>query len=229
MLFVAAIRGTQAVWRRLLSMTILHQQWGCKCRSFPVCGLLPLCAVLFLLSVCRRFFFHDANKDKSFKCVFQASLAQRLCSGAERGSVSQLSLYTSPSLPNITLGLPATATATAASNVRRKLLPTWLNSLQTVHLSNCEFVLFRVHCLKLFIQICPHALFSSSCPGDLSPAGWRPAAGPLPQPSVPLRWPLDPLLGRGWSRNRRAWCTQSPAPTHGAYGAESSAEPPGDR
>uniref|UniRef100_A0A8C4GSS8 Histone deacetylase n=1 Tax=Dicentrarchus labrax TaxID=13489 RepID=A0A8C4GSS8_DICLA len=34
-----------------------------------------------------------------------ASLAQRLCSGAERGSVNQLSLYTSPSLPNITLGL----------------------------------------------------------------------------------------------------------------------------
>ncbi|XP_035771820.1 histone deacetylase 4-like [Neolamprologus brichardi] len=47
----------------------------------------------------------------------EASLAQRLCSGADRGSVSQLSLYTSPSLPNITLGLPATATATAASNV----------------------------------------------------------------------------------------------------------------
>uniref|UniRef100_A0A673C4Z5 Histone deacetylase n=1 Tax=Sphaeramia orbicularis TaxID=375764 RepID=A0A673C4Z5_9TELE len=52
----------------------------------------------------------------------EASLAQRLCSGAERGSVNQLSLYTSPSLPNITLGLPATATATAASNVRKQLL-----------------------------------------------------------------------------------------------------------
>nr|XP_043906893.1 histone deacetylase 4-like isoform X3 [Solea senegalensis] len=47
----------------------------------------------------------------------EASLAQRLSSGAERSSVNQLSLYTSPSLPNITLGLPATATATAASNV----------------------------------------------------------------------------------------------------------------
>ncbi|KAM9766314.1 histone deacetylase 4-like isoform 2-T3 [Menidia menidia] len=47
----------------------------------------------------------------------EASLAQRLCSAAEQGSVNQLSLYTSPSLPNITLGLPATATATAASNV----------------------------------------------------------------------------------------------------------------
>ncbi|MEQ2273052.1 Histone deacetylase 4 [Xenotaenia resolanae] len=47
----------------------------------------------------------------------EASLAQRLCSGAEQGSINQLSLYTSPSLPNITLGLPATATPTAASNV----------------------------------------------------------------------------------------------------------------
>ncbi|XP_077369839.1 histone deacetylase 4-like [Festucalex cinctus] len=47
----------------------------------------------------------------------EASMSQRVCSGAERGSISQLSLYTSPSLPNITLGLPATATATAASNV----------------------------------------------------------------------------------------------------------------
>ncbi|XP_057674812.1 histone deacetylase 4-like isoform X4 [Corythoichthys intestinalis] len=47
----------------------------------------------------------------------EASVNQRVCSGAERGSISQLSLYTSPSLPNITLGLPATATATAASNV----------------------------------------------------------------------------------------------------------------
>ncbi|XP_037552359.1 histone deacetylase 4 [Nematolebias whitei] len=43
----------------------------------------------------------------------ETSLAQRLCSGAD----NQLSLYTSPSLPNITLGLPATATTTAASSV----------------------------------------------------------------------------------------------------------------
>uniref|UniRef100_A0A4W5PS62 histone deacetylase n=1 Tax=Hucho hucho TaxID=62062 RepID=A0A4W5PS62_9TELE len=43
------------------------------------------------------------------------SLAQRLCGG----ELSQLSLYTSPSLPNITLGLPATATS--ASNVRLSL------------------------------------------------------------------------------------------------------------
>ncbi|CAF98204.1 unnamed protein product, partial [Tetraodon nigroviridis] len=48
----------------------------------------------------------------------EVSLAQRMCTGAERGSANQLSLYTSPSLPNITLGLPATATATAASNVK---------------------------------------------------------------------------------------------------------------
>uniref|UniRef100_A0A674F021 Histone deacetylase n=1 Tax=Salmo trutta TaxID=8032 RepID=A0A674F021_SALTR len=42
------------------------------------------------------------------------SLAQRLCGG----ELSQLSLYTSPSLPNITLGLPATATS--ASNMMGK-------------------------------------------------------------------------------------------------------------
>ncbi|XP_045909392.1 histone deacetylase 4 isoform X1 [Micropterus dolomieu] len=39
----------------------------------------------------------------------EASLLQRLA--AREGSVSQLSLYTSPSLPNITLGLPATCPA----------------------------------------------------------------------------------------------------------------------
>uniref|UniRef100_A0AAZ3Q426 Histone deacetylase n=1 Tax=Oncorhynchus tshawytscha TaxID=74940 RepID=A0AAZ3Q426_ONCTS len=39
------------------------------------------------------------------------SLAQRLCGG----ELSQLSLYTSPSLPNITLGLPATATSVTSA------------------------------------------------------------------------------------------------------------------
>lgn len=47
-------------------------------------------------------------------CV-QASLLQRLA--AREGSVSQLSLYTSPSLPNITLGLPATGPASTVSIV----------------------------------------------------------------------------------------------------------------
>lgn len=60
---------------------------------------------------------YAGSTNKWLKPLSQASLAQRMCSGAERGSVNQLSLYTSPSLPNITLGLPATATATAASNV----------------------------------------------------------------------------------------------------------------
>ncbi|XP_075961307.1 histone deacetylase 4 isoform X2 [Anarhichas minor] len=41
----------------------------------------------------------------------EASLLHRLA--AREGSVSQLSLYTSPSLPNITLGLPATGLASA--------------------------------------------------------------------------------------------------------------------
>uniref|UniRef100_A0A8C7YKB3 Histone deacetylase n=1 Tax=Oryzias sinensis TaxID=183150 RepID=A0A8C7YKB3_9TELE len=43
----------------------------------------------------------------------EASLLQRLA--AREGSVSQLSLYTSPSLPNITLGLPATGPASVVS------------------------------------------------------------------------------------------------------------------
>lgn len=47
-------------------------------------------------------------------CV-QALLLQRLA--ARESSVSQLSLYTSPSLPNITLGLPATGPATTVSTV----------------------------------------------------------------------------------------------------------------
>ncbi|KAM9851362.1 histone deacetylase 4-like [Aulostomus maculatus] len=42
----------------------------------------------------------------------EASLLQRLA--AREGSISQLSLYTSPSLPNITLGLPATGPGSAA-------------------------------------------------------------------------------------------------------------------
>ena len=45
----------------------------------------------------------------------QASLLQRLA--AREGSVSQLSLYTSPSLPNITLGLPATGLANTVSTL----------------------------------------------------------------------------------------------------------------
>lgn len=61
---------------------------------------------------------YAGSTNESLKPFSQVSLAQRMCTGAERGSANQLSLYTSPSLPNITLGLPATATATAASNVK---------------------------------------------------------------------------------------------------------------
>lgn len=43
----------------------------------------------------------------------QTSLLQRLAT--REGSVSHLSLYTSPSLPNITLGLPATGPASTVS------------------------------------------------------------------------------------------------------------------
>ena len=50
----------------------------------------------------------------------QVSLLQRLA--ARDGSVSQLSLYTSPSLPNITLGLPATGPASSVSSSSTTLL-----------------------------------------------------------------------------------------------------------
>uniref|UniRef100_A0A8C5A503 Histone deacetylase n=1 Tax=Gadus morhua TaxID=8049 RepID=A0A8C5A503_GADMO len=47
------------------------------------------------------------------------SLAQRLSSSsADGGSLSQLSLYCSPSLPNITLGLPATSTPSPTWSLR---------------------------------------------------------------------------------------------------------------
>ncbi|XP_062420937.1 histone deacetylase 4 isoform X4 [Pungitius pungitius] len=49
------------------------------------------------------------NSSSNIPCENGASLLQRLA--AREGSVSQLSLYTSPSLPNITLGLPATGQA----------------------------------------------------------------------------------------------------------------------
>lgn len=72
----------------------LHEVVGTLCLSVCVCVL--------------------ANIYCSVVCV-QASLLQRLA--AREGSVSQLSLYTSPSLPNITLGLPATGPATTVSTV----------------------------------------------------------------------------------------------------------------
>lgn len=109
MLFLAAIKGSQVAQMSIVALrVVLHycgsdelprQQWTSPTSAFPP----P----------------YDGSPNKSFKCLSQVSLAQRMCGGAERGSVNQLALYTSPSLPNITLGLPATATATAASNVRR--------------------------------------------------------------------------------------------------------------
>lgn len=50
--------------------------------------------------------------------VAQASLLHRLA--AREGPVSQLSLYTSPSLPNITLGLPATGPANTVSTPNKQ-------------------------------------------------------------------------------------------------------------
>uniref|UniRef100_A0A671VZP1 Histone deacetylase n=1 Tax=Sparus aurata TaxID=8175 RepID=A0A671VZP1_SPAAU len=78
-----------------------------KKRSLDVAGERSLYSVFSLmLCVC--------------VCV-QASLLQRLA--ARDGSVSQLSLYTSPSLPNITLGLPATGPASSVNGDSRLALP----------------------------------------------------------------------------------------------------------
>lgn len=53
---------------------------------------------------------------RMFACVsFQTSLAHRLA--GREGPVSQLSLYTSPSLPNITLGLPATGPSSVSPSL----------------------------------------------------------------------------------------------------------------
>uniref|UniRef100_A0A8C5JQA4 Histone deacetylase n=1 Tax=Junco hyemalis TaxID=40217 RepID=A0A8C5JQA4_JUNHY len=49
---------------------------------------------------------NNSSNNISFLPPFQTSLAHRLVN--REGSVTQLPLYTSPSLPNITLGLPAT-------------------------------------------------------------------------------------------------------------------------
>lgn len=94
--------------RQCGGVTIVHRHSG------PILSIL--CVPTPTAAAC--FSFATMQKLNPLELCSQTSLAQRLCSAAERGSVSQLSLYTSPSLPNITLGLPATATATAASNVR---------------------------------------------------------------------------------------------------------------
>lgn len=54
-------------------------------------------------------------RDTCVLCL-QTSLAHRLV--AREGSVGPLPLYTSPSLPNITLGLPATGPSTVSGRPR---------------------------------------------------------------------------------------------------------------
>lgn len=60
----------------------------------------------------------------------QASLLHRLA--ARESSLSQLSLYTSPSLPNITLGLPAPGLANTVSISTYVRCPTTLNFSSSV-------------------------------------------------------------------------------------------------
>uniref|UniRef100_A0AAR2LW82 Histone deacetylase n=1 Tax=Pygocentrus nattereri TaxID=42514 RepID=A0AAR2LW82_PYGNA len=71
-----------------------------KKRSLDMTGLLVLIEKFIYLYVSTA--------------LFQPSLAHRLA--GREGPISQLSLYTSPSLPNITLGLPATGSSSVASS-----------------------------------------------------------------------------------------------------------------
>uniref|UniRef100_A0A673WKV0 Histone deacetylase n=1 Tax=Salmo trutta TaxID=8032 RepID=A0A673WKV0_SALTR len=87
------------------------------------------------------------------------SLAQRLCGG----ELSQLSLYTSPSLPNITLGLPATASS--ASNVR---------------LFSLSFSLSASLALSIYISVSLSPCVCWSLRGQHRPLG-RTQSAPLPQ------------------------------------------------
>uniref|UniRef100_A0A8K9UU32 Histone deacetylase n=1 Tax=Oncorhynchus mykiss TaxID=8022 RepID=A0A8K9UU32_ONCMY len=103
------------------------------------------------------------------------SLAQRLCGG----ELSQLSLYTSPSLPNITLGLPATATS--ASNVRLSVDILFL-LFSSLLLSLCISLSLSLS-LSIYIYICVDALQSPSIHmlrGQHRPLG-RTQSAPLPQ------------------------------------------------
>uniref|UniRef100_A0A8C7VCW8 Histone deacetylase n=1 Tax=Oncorhynchus mykiss TaxID=8022 RepID=A0A8C7VCW8_ONCMY len=101
------------------------------------------------------------------------SLAQRLCGG----ELSQLSLYTSPSLPNITLGLPATATS--ASNVR---LSVDMFLLFSRSLSLCISRSIYIY-IYMSLSPCVDALQSPSIHmlrGQHRPLG-RTQSAPLPQ------------------------------------------------
>lgn len=68
-----------------------------------LCSVLPPIGGAVSLGQCSSF------------CL-QTSLAHRLVN--REGSVTQLPLYTSPSLPNITLGLPATGPSSVSDGER---------------------------------------------------------------------------------------------------------------
>uniref|UniRef100_A0A8C5FNQ9 Histone deacetylase n=1 Tax=Gadus morhua TaxID=8049 RepID=A0A8C5FNQ9_GADMO len=90
---------------------------------------------------------------------------------ARDGSVSQLSLYTSPSLPNITLGLPATGPASSVSSSSTTLLMPLL-SVSGAYFSSPLFV--NSHHLQLLINT----------PVSGTPSPPRPPGLPLSSPSV---------------------------------------------
>lgn len=155
-------------------------------------------------------------------CVFtQASLLQRLTAR----EVSQLSLYTSPSLPNITLGLPATGPASSVSTHTSECdtTPHYSSPQQSFSVS---VSLNPVFFLCLFFPSCCVCVV-----GGLGSPRWRQspcvtwvAAGHSSDPAFPARRPSAFLLGivssgQGGGWRGHSW-PQPPSATHGTSGAD---------
>uniref|UniRef100_A0AAY4C526 Histone deacetylase n=1 Tax=Denticeps clupeoides TaxID=299321 RepID=A0AAY4C526_9TELE len=102
-----------------------------KKRSLDMAGTAERCAALAVSDrrISGRSFF------SSLGVFLQAALAQRLA--GHDGAASQFSLYTSPSLPNITLGLPATATSNVSPSLfdGEHLIPMTTQYLTGSHLT----------------------------------------------------------------------------------------------
>uniref|UniRef100_A0AAY4C4L1 Histone deacetylase n=1 Tax=Denticeps clupeoides TaxID=299321 RepID=A0AAY4C4L1_9TELE len=107
-----------------------------KKRSLDMAGTAERCAALAVSDrrISGRSFFSSALSLK-LGVFLQAALAQRLA--GHDGAASQFSLYTSPSLPNITLGLPATATSnvTPTQQDGEHLIPMTTQYLTGSHLT----------------------------------------------------------------------------------------------
>lgn len=137
----------------------------------------------------------------------QTSLAHRLVT--REGSVAPLPLYTSPSLPNITLGLPATGPS-AVSRRRRVCVASGGGGLS---------------------RALGPGRHSCTSPGDGRSAGGRQAHSPRPPAAdLPLsRHTPHPLPEHGAPGAGRWGFTQPAATAHGLTGAAAYADAPRHR